>query len=367
MAGRAYLHAGPPKTGTTYLQTVLWNNIDRLRYLGSSLAADEYADHGLAVRELVGLRSGKKASGAWERYAARARAWSGPVIMSQEHLSNASTDNVERAVRSLAPHEVTLIVAARDMARLLASSWQHTIKSHSTLTLSEMVHNVRTHAPESDRFWLRQDVLALIDRWLPHIPADRIVVITVPPPGAEPEVLWNRFAAACNLDATGFDLTVTTPNESLGAVQAEVLRRLNLVLAESLERPYSTMVRTLVANKILATQTAYAPFRVDEESHAWALGHSRGVAAGLVERGVRVIGSLDDVIPGPWVSSVDPVDSDEGSVATAAVRALADLLLRWQESNRKVPGATEGSLHGGGAHRRPARTDQPTADESYGD
>jgi hypothetical protein len=42
---RVFLHVGSPKTGTTYLQGVLWRNREALRRQGLLLPLDSVGDH----------------------------------------------------------------------------------------------------------------------------------------------------------------------------------------------------------------------------------------------------------------------------------------------------------------------------------
>ncbi len=55
MARRVFFHVGTLKTGTTYLQRVMWENRDRLREAGTLFAGEYYHDRVWAtqtVREM---------------------------------------------------------------------------------------------------------------------------------------------------------------------------------------------------------------------------------------------------------------------------------------------------------------------------
>ncbi len=51
MANRVFLHVGTPKTGTTYLQTVMWANRDKLAEQGLLLPLRRVRDFSTATRE----------------------------------------------------------------------------------------------------------------------------------------------------------------------------------------------------------------------------------------------------------------------------------------------------------------------------
>jgi len=46
-----HLHIGVPKSGTTYIQETIWTNLDRLRDLGVTMAANAYVDHTRAAAD----------------------------------------------------------------------------------------------------------------------------------------------------------------------------------------------------------------------------------------------------------------------------------------------------------------------------
>ena len=213
-----------------------------------------------------------------------------------------------------------------------------------------VVSRVRT---END-FWARQGLVEIVDHWLAHLPPHRVVVVTVPPAGQPPDLLWQRFAAACELDPNGFDLTVDRPNESLGAAQAELLRRVNVELGDRLPigAGYHAVVRTFLANDFLARQPNHEPYGLDPHAHAWATTTARDCVAGLRTRGVRVVGDLAELVPTPWQSLGDPSAADEVALGRSAVAALADVLTAWGSTVR--PGMTR---LGGGARKRERPTE----------
>ena len=74
MAQRVFFHIGLPKTGTTYLQTLMWNNRDELRRQGVLVPGESNRVHLWAsgvVREDPNLdRRGPEAKHAWDRLVA---------------------------------------------------------------------------------------------------------------------------------------------------------------------------------------------------------------------------------------------------------------------------------------------------------
>ena len=62
----AFVHVGPPKTGTTYLQSVLWNNRKRLRRNRVLLPGGAKVEHFRAAKDLKRLnRRRTRFLGSW--------------------------------------------------------------------------------------------------------------------------------------------------------------------------------------------------------------------------------------------------------------------------------------------------------------
>ena len=76
MSKKVYLHVGTPKTGTSYLQHVLFHNRRLLRLKGISYPADRFDAHFLAALDLMRMPWGgleAQAIGSWDRLAADVR------------------------------------------------------------------------------------------------------------------------------------------------------------------------------------------------------------------------------------------------------------------------------------------------------
>ena len=104
MTRRVLLHVGAPKTGTSFVQDILFTNRDALRERGILYAADRHDAHFLAALDLMELPWGgleHEAVGAWDRLAAEVREWPGTAIISHEILGTASRVQVARALESL--------------------------------------------------------------------------------------------------------------------------------------------------------------------------------------------------------------------------------------------------------------------------
>ncbi len=156
--------------------------------------------------------------------------------MSHELFAAANAVQARRATSSFGSGvEVHVVLTVRDLLRQLSAEWQEHVKHRSTQRFDEFVASVREGAPSrTGWFWQVQDYVGLVDRWGEGLPPSRVHVVTVPPAGAPPGLLWDRFAGLLGLDPDSFDTSTSRANTSLGLEQAEVLRRVNLALGDRL-------------------------------------------------------------------------------------------------------------------------------------
>lgn len=346
---RVFLHIGSPKTGTTFLQDVLWAQRDNARQQGLLLPMSGFNDHYLATLDVRGIAGDpahpERAVGMWQRLVAEALEWPGDVLVSHELFAGATAEQATGAVAALADGgaEVHLVLTARDLDRQLTAEWQEHVKHRSTVSFSEFVASVREDGERASWFWQVQDFARLLERWGAGLPRERVHVVTVPPAGTPPTTLWRRFAGLLGLDPDAFDIDVPRSNTSLGMEQAELLRRVNAELGERLPipGPYPGVAKNVLAHRILEPRPG-TRIALDAEAARWAARESRAVADRLAAAGYDVIGDLGELDPatGPAGIGSAPDDGDLLDEAVAAVADLLEVLHEGQEANRRVAEAT---------------------------
>jgi len=331
-SGRVILHVGAPKTGTSFVQDTLFTHRDELRDRGILYAADRHDAHFLAALDLMELPWGgleREATGRWDRLAQEVRAWPGTAIISHEILGRASRLQAARALESLgAPdREVHVVFSARDLARQIPAEWQENVKHRRTRAYGKFLENLQDperSAEVAQWFWAVQEAPDVLDRWAAKIPRERVHLVTVPPPGSSPTLLWERFAGLFGIDPDEFTPTART-NASLGAAEATTVRRLNTRLNNVLDGyGYRRFVREITVHQHLARRQGSARLSLPPPVHEWATALSRSWVSELALRGYDVVGDLDDLIPSSESSPfVDPDTVDEHEVAEVALDALA--------------------------------------------
>lgn len=325
-----FFHIGGHKTGTTYLQEVLWHNREQLRrdgmlYPGRHEPSHIWANFDLREETYQDYRA-PEVEGAWGRLIREIRRWHGPAIISQEMFSLARPAHIRRALRDLEFADVHVVFTARDMARQLPSVWQEWVKNRSTITFAEFLAAVREPTDEARRFMNLHDVPAILERWSKEVTADRVHLITVPPPGSHPRLLWERFAGVLRLELHRYNLDILGTNPSLGAADAALLRRINVDLAGKLSWPdYNQLVKFGLA-PAMATG-ADERIALPDEAFKWAVEWAGEAIKKLAGAGYQLVGDFDDLIPKIAPVGEDPDFISAEAQASAAIAAVTLLLV----------------------------------------
>lgn len=337
-----FFHIGGHKTGTTYLQNVLWRNRAQLRddgmlYPGWHKVSHIWANFDLRKTGWDGY-STPQIDGAWGRLVQEIREWHAPAIISQEAFSLLKSAQIRRALQDLDFADVHVVFTARDMARQLPAVWQEWVKNQSTITFAEFLAAVRKPTDEALRLMNLHDVPAILERWSKMVTADRVHLITVPPPGSPPRLLWERFAVVLGLEPDRYELDIRETNTSLGAAEVAVLRRINVELGGALSWPdYNRMVKFGLAPAM--AKRPGTRIALPDEAFRWAVEWAGQATEKLAQAGYQVVGDLADLIPKAVPTGADPDCVGAEAQANAAITALK--LLMVNQAGSRSDGAGE--------------------------
>ena len=332
---RVIVHVGAPKTGTSYVQDVLFLNRESLAEQGILYPADRFDEHFLAALDLMDLHWGGlelQAVGAWDRLAERIRAWPGTVIVSHEILATASRQQVRRALESFGDAEVHVVLSARDLVRQIPAEWQENVKHRRTLGYREFLDKVTDPDRSGELaswFWGVQEVPDILDRWGGTLPPDRVHVVTVPKPGAPRDLLWQRFTTVLGLDDVHLELETDRANPSMGVPETVLVQRINKRVNNGVlgGEDYRQFVRELLAHRTLSHRSDSPRLGLPDDVRAWAVDLSESWIEELEARKYDVVGTLDELRPdevsGPFA---DPDRPDEQAVGEAATESIVTLL-----------------------------------------
>ncbi len=156
MAERVYLHIGAAKTGTSYLQQMIWRNREVLQQQGVFLPGGSRRSQFDAVADLRGgMWSDRVLKATWDEVAQEVREGDGVALLSEELLCGSEPAHIERVLASLAPVPVHVIHSARDIGRQIPAEWQQAVRARSPMSYDDYVSLL--HEDPSRSFWNIQD------------------------------------------------------------------------------------------------------------------------------------------------------------------------------------------------------------------
>ncbi|MGH3368196.1 MAG: hypothetical protein ACRDOY_13465 [Nocardioidaceae bacterium] len=337
MAQRVFFHIGAPKTGTTFLQRVMWGNRPQLREQGVLFPGDRWLDRVWSTNVIRETRiPHEMARTSWDRIVAQTKAFDGTVVISHEFYAAATREQAAQAIADLEPAEVHIVFTARDYVRQVPALWQEQLKFRFSTPLAEYDPEPVTAAPHTHFGWRTLDVVDALSRWGAGLPPEHVHVVTVPPAGSPPGLLWERFATLCGIDPESCDTRVGRANESLGAVEAELLRRVNPRISEEIRGPGEVpgWVRDYLGHSVLVPlggeRLGVSPARADE-----LRDRSRRAVSELEAAGYDVVGDLQELIPPEHLPPTrQPDDSTDSELLEVALDAIAVMLKNQRDTSR---------------------------------
>lgn len=368
MARRAFLHLGTPKSGTTYLQSLWWQQREELQDQGLLLLGPSKHSQFNASAVIRGNRQlldtmTPQQQGAWDRFLRASAAWDGDVLLSQEHLVATPADRAAAAVAAMAEaaEEVHVVVTARDLARQIPSAWQQRVKHGSPVTLEEFC----TRVAEDDaafNFWRYQDVPRILSRWSKGLAPEQVHVVPLPRPGGPRDLLWRRVSDLLGLDADALSASAPMANESLAPEKIEFLRRVNAEFPEASEDVIASRhLRRALVTHLVGTGERPRSLTLSPKMQQWAAERSDRMVEQLRAAEWDVVGDLDDLRSSPTpADGVDPATVQTHDVLDVAVTAVATLV---RESRPEAAGRPSDSAAGSVAAPGPT-TDRTTRGRS---
>ncbi len=341
VAKRVVLHIGAMKSGTSFIQNVLDTNRDRLKGHDLLFACERWRGQVLAVKELS-ERGGEgqqpiTPGGPWQRLVDVVNEWPGTAIISMEFLAPRQKPKIEIIKEAFAGADLQVVLTARDLARSLPSMWTESMQNRGVRTWDEFLDSVRTQ-DMSDKpgrwFWKHQRISEIASRWSGAVGRDHFTLITVPPKGAPPGVLWERFAGVAGIPADLCDTDDARSNPGIDAASALVLRALNERLAEDdfSRQDYEWIVKGALAKRGLVTRGRdRVPLGMDER---WVRRASRRELSKLRKLNLRVVGDIGELesrpVPGVHTNKVTTEQQLE-----AALDGMAFLVTQQAERGRR--------------------------------
>ena len=338
--GKAFLHVGLPKTGTSYLQSHLWDSPSQLADAGVRMVPDGRAASFTVMRavrdQLEGEDGEERATHALDSLRAMvAEAEEPTLLLSQESLGAAKPHQAARLLECFEGREVHVVFTARDVARQLPSAWQQRVKAKGDIGFRAYLRAVRKRTLPGKTFWGTQDLVAALDNWGQHLPPEQVHVVTVPPSSADRNLLAERFGSVVGVDFDKLVAVDLRPNYSLDPAQVELVRRVNRIKGIPNRIEHARTIKQFFSAQVLAPRRG-SPAKTPKGMAEWCRRLAQKQIQHIEKQGFQVVGDLDDLLPreedfGPKVTRIE-----DAQVAEVAVPAIADLLVRHNEREAEI-------------------------------
>jgi hypothetical protein len=340
MASQVFLHIGLPKTGTTYLQSVLWGSKAELARDGYLLPGRGHREHLWAALELQDRpnleRRHPEAPGTLARLVKAVNRHKGPAVLTHDFMCGAGRDRAGRLVESLAPAEVHVVITARDTLGMLTAGWAEYVKNGGTKPLTEM--RGERLGGQAEFGWRTWDLAGVLRRWARHVPPERVHVLPMPGPGAPRDQHWRNFAGVLGLDPDRYDAPEEPSNPALGVVQIELLRRVNPHLT-AFRKPVDrgTWIRGYLAEGHLVRQGGER-LGADDAQVAECRERADRAVAIIQRRGYRVVGDIESLrVPADLPPRPHPEDVSNAALLDSATTLVAEMLADVRRIARENP------------------------------
>lgn len=338
---KVFLHIGLPKTGTTYLQTALWDNKRRLGEQGLLIPGRHQRRHLLASLDLredpkLARRTGdvrhpwldlvKECNDAAETHPA--------AIITHEFFAAAAPHQIQHAVDSFIDADLHVVVTARNMVDLGLSRWQEWVRNGGQRPVDSYPPQP-TYDPRDEWGWGSFDLAEVLERWQLAVPPERIHVLPLDPASTDPGELLGRFLQVLGLEPDAIAPPQARVNESLGLVEVELLRRVTPHMADFRSAgDRGRWIRDFLAGRdVMATDGER--FRPSDDTLADLRSRGERAMAMLREGDFDVRGEIDWLEPGDVSGRREPAEVTDAEMLASATSVIAALMTQVREVTRE--------------------------------
>lgn len=350
---RLFLHLGPPKTGTTFVQSLLERNEPSFRNQGIVVVGTQAEHHEVANEVMVRMspRAVEVPRGALNRMRRRVTGSAGDVVISCERYSMLRATHARRLRDAFAGCEIHVVFTLRDPAAVLPSIWQEGIKNGSSTSWSAFCSQVT----EREGFMMAQiRARRPLNAWSQVLRKERIHIVTVPGPSAPRTLLLERLCEVIGADHRKLvTREATRPNRSMDLVGAELIRRLNASercrLSPHVQR---SEIKSFLVGQVLADRPPLVKPALTADAFRAARAEAERLVTQVRRGGYPIVGDLADLTSVKPPSPEDHLGHVEAaSLVEPAVESIVALSVRSYERAQELTGLGHGSIGASAARR----------------
>lgn len=334
------VHIGPPKTGTTSVQSAFHTHRKQLRQCGVHYAgsSNQPAIAALAVSGGSGARGDRTPRDEdWTRLTDEVRgAGDQRVVVSSEYFSHADDAAARRVVEEIEGGPVHVVVTLRPLTKIAPSQWQQFIQNGRRTPFETWLAQVFPEPASTDGaslFWQRHAHGELVRRWARAVGPENLTVVVAD--DREPDRIERTFEALVGLPRGTLVPEQDFANRSLGRDEVELVRRINQGFHEhGWSAPWSNALYDRLVFKGVALQMKTGRRLAADEARVempvWAAHRARErgreAARTIASLGVRVVGDLTTLSSEPAMTGdTASAPTETGDLVRADAAALAVL------------------------------------------
>ena len=306
--GTRLVHIGPPKTGTTSVQSAFDTGRERLRPQGV-----QYAGRGRQPADAVLAVTGRASAFGptpppISKWTALLNEIAGSpakrVVISSEFFADAKPEAIGRIADDLGRDRIHVVVTLRPLTRIVASQWQQYVQSGSRTALGPWLDAALGPGGRglSPTFWVRHRHDELVQRWADAVGPDRVTAIVLDE--KDHDYVLRVFEQLLGLTAGTLEAVEELSNRSMTMAEVEVVRAFNVAFNEAgLSKGLHTRVMRRGAARHIKMTRVPGPDEPKVELPQWAFDHAGVVAAEMVPKieasGIRIVGDLQRLLVVP--------------------------------------------------------------------
>jgi hypothetical protein len=303
------VHIGPPKTGTTAIQTALTAAQESLAEQGVLYpVSGPRTQHARPAASLLGRRLAGSADvespKSWASLVAQISRRDDRAVISSELFADADDSHIGRIATDLGHEDVRVLITLRPLESLLASTWQQDLKGGRPQDFESWLRE-RLAEPGDHVFWKRNRHDQLVARWAAGLSPDRVSVLIVD--SGRPD--HTLRATESVIGVAPDTLAPQYGNRSLSQQEAEFLRAFQTRLGGDQDRWAAQRWLRQGAFKAMVENRSMGSHELRIATPAWAVERAREIHTPMIEsilaQGVHVVGD-----PGVLLAraEVDPPD-----------------------------------------------------------
>ena len=299
--GSRLLHIGPPKTGTTSLQSALEHSRGALREHGVYYAGNHWA----APRAALGLSPHvrNRPMGGWNTLVAEiANSDADRVVISSEVFAYADGDAADGILDAFGRDRTHVVITMRPLADMLSSSWWQYVQGGAQVPYEEWLQKVLRDDLEGQTttpgFWRRSRIDVIVQRWAERVGPENVTLIAL---GGQPrDFLIRTFEELTGLPVGLLVPDETKSNSTLPFPVLELTRAFNSVArSEGRGKARAVHLNRMTALNVVKRHRDVLSDDTRIETPAWAADLASDIAAQMNDRiralGINVVGDLDEL------------------------------------------------------------------------